>query len=78
MSEKENPQTEDVIVIRIAYDMKTNALTMNAKCPTTMMLGILETAKMFVFRNQVLETLKMEAERSRIVPATTLPCGGAA
>jgi hypothetical protein len=82
MSEKENPQTEDVIQVTIQFDMKTNGLKMKAECPTTVLLGILETAKMMVFRAQVVEFLKLDELRKQasieIVPAGVLPTEGKA
>ena len=75
---KENPQTsDDVIQIKIAFDIKTNRLTMNSKAPTTLLLGILETAKMIIIQNQVREILKMEATRAEAVTGPAPAAGKA-
>jgi len=80
MSEKENPQTDDdVLHVKIAFDMKTNALTLSSKCPTVMLLGVLESAKSIVIQNQIfqrLEAMAKVAPASRIVLASGLELPG--
>jgi len=69
--DKENPQTsDDMVHVKIAFDLKTSQCTLSSKCPTVMLLGIIETAKSIVIQQQVMATLKAMAARPQIVPAT--------
>lgn len=74
-SKKANPQaSDDVIQVRIAFDLKTNKLTLLSKANTTILLGILETAKMLVMEQQILIKLSLKSGEKPgdvIAPATS-------
>ena len=75
MADKENPQTsDDVLHVKIAYDMRTGQCTMTSKCPTIMLFGILEVAKSIVIQNQTVSRIVASAaasgDKPAIVPAT--------
>jgi len=63
--EKDNPQTDSVIHVKIAFDMKTNQCTLSSKCPAVMLYGILETAKSMVMQNQFMAQVARAAEAAK-------------
>ena len=71
MNKGENPQTDGLIVVTISYDPKNNRTNMKSDCPTVLLMGILETAKMLVTGAQV--KAQIEAEETRKLATQPAP-----
>jgi hypothetical protein len=72
---KDNPK-DTVIEVFITFDMRTNQMKLVSKCPTVMLLGVLENAKSAVIQNQVIQRLAAEAEGAKAAPVE-VAAGGA-
>ena len=53
MSESGPKDDGNVIQVRIAFDMKTNTITLSSKAPAVLLFGILEQAKATVIQKQI-------------------------
>jgi len=75
MSESNPKEDGNTIQVRIAFNMRTNTLTLTSMAPAVLLLGILEQAKATVIEKQI--EVHFESKRQGLVAPTTPEVVGA-